>query len=69
MSVENSFDTNVLVYLFDETDDYKRERSERLVQQALDNNTGCISYQVVQETINVVTRKLKAIPEKKATTG
>ncbi len=64
MSVENFFDTNVLIYLFDGTDDAKRERAELLIQQALDNETGCISYQVVQETMNVITRKLNATPEK-----
>ena len=64
MSVENFLDTNIFVYLFDETDDDKRERAERLVQQALENETDCISYQVVQETINVITRKLNATPEK-----
>ena len=64
MSVENFFDTNVLVYLFDETDDAKREKAELLIQQALANETGCISYQVVQETVNVITRKFHAAPEK-----
>ena len=64
MSVENFLDTNIFVYLFDETDDYKRGRAERIVQQALENETGCISYQVVQETLNVLTRKLHATPEK-----
>ncbi len=64
MSVEHFLDTNVFVYLFDETNDRKRERAERLVQQALVNETGCISYQVVQETINVITRKLNATPER-----
>ena len=64
MSVENFLDTNVFVYLFDETDGDKRERAERLVQQALERETGCISYQVVQETINVITRKLDAALEK-----
>ena len=64
MSVENFFDTNILVYLFDEVDDDKRERAERLIQQALESESGCISYQVVQEAINVITRKLDATPEK-----
>ena len=63
MSVENFLDTNVFVYLFDETDDYKRGRAERVVQEAVEKETGCISYQVVQETINVITRKLDATPE------
>lgn len=64
MSVENFLDTNILVYLFDEVDGEKRETSEHLVQQALHAENGCISYQVVQETINVITRKLNAPPEK-----
>ncbi len=64
MSVENFLDTNILVYLFDEVDNEKRETSEHLVQKAMRNETGCISYQVVQETINVLTRKLNAPPEK-----
>ena len=64
MSVEHFLDTNVLVYLFDETNDHKREKAVRLVQESLKNETGCISYQVVQETINVITRKLNATPEK-----
>ena len=62
MSVENFLDTNVFVYLFDETDNYKRGIAEGLVHEALQNNTSCISYQVVQETINVITQKLHATP-------
>lgn len=64
MSVKNFLDTNIFVYLFDETNADKRARAEHLVQQALENETGCISYQVVQETLNVITRKLNATPEK-----
>ena len=51
-------DTNIFVYLFDETDDRKRITAERLVRTALETRRACISYQVVQETLNVVTRKL-----------
>ena len=64
MSAEHFLDTNVFVYLFDETNDHKRERAFHLVQESLVNETGCISYQVVQETLNVITRKLNATPEK-----
>ena len=63
MSAEDFIDSNVLVYLFEETDTEKRKRAERLVYHSLENGTGCISYQVVQETLNVVTRKLGATPE------
>jgi len=51
-------DTNVLIYLFDETDDRKRGTAERLIRTALESRNGRISHQVVQETLNVVTRKL-----------
>lgn len=51
-------DTNILVYLFDETDDRKRAIAEQLVRKALESRSACISHQVVQETLNVVTRKL-----------
>lgn len=63
MSVENFIDSNVIVYLFDETNTAKRLRAEQLVQWSLEHGTGCISYQVVQETLNVVTRKLGVTPE------
>src|SRR5918992_4011456 len=51
-------DSNVFVYLFDETDDRKRESAERIVDSALQNRNASISFQVVQETLNVLTRKL-----------
>lgn len=51
-------DTNIFIYLFDETDDRKRAIAEKLIQQALETRNACISYQVIQETLNVVTRKL-----------
>ena len=63
MSVDSFIDSNIFVYLFDKTDTIKRRRSEHLIQYALESGTGCISYQVVQETINVLTRKLNATPE------
>ena len=62
MSAEDFLDTNVFVYLFDETAPDKRQRAERLVRRSLDEGSGCISTQVVQETLNVVTRKLGARP-------
>ena len=51
-------DSNVFVYLFDETDDRKRDAAERLVDSALQTQNASISFQVVQETLNVLTRKL-----------
>lgn len=51
-------DSNVFVYLFDETDGRKRGRAEQIVESVLQTNSAVISFQVVQETLNVVTRKL-----------
>jgi predicted nucleic acid-binding protein len=53
-------DTNVLVYLFDETDERKRDIAEGIVESGLRTRGASISFQVVQETLNVVTRKLPA---------
>lgn len=51
-------DSNVFVYLFDETDEYKRGTAWKIVESGLQNNSARISFQVVQETLNVLTRKL-----------
>jgi predicted nucleic acid-binding protein len=63
MSADVFLDSNVLIYLFDETDVRKSQRAEDVVRQSLETGRGCISHQVVQETINVVTRKLDATRE------
>ena len=63
MSAEVFIDTNIFIYLFDETATAKRQCAESLVRQSLEDGTGCISYQVVQETMNVVVRKLGAKPD------
>lgn len=63
MSVDSFIDTNVFVYLFDETSAEKCRIAEELIQQTLEDGSGCISCQVVQEMINIMTRKLKAAPE------
>ena len=54
-------DTNILVYTFDATAPRKRDRAKALVQSALKTRMGRISTQVVQEFLNVATRKL-AVP-------
>lgn len=63
MSAENFLDTNILVYTFDETDPDKRRRAETLVNESLARHTGCISFQVVQETLNILIRRLGFVPE------
>ena len=63
MSAEDFLDTNVFVYMFDETDPIKRQRAEALVYDSLTKSTGCISYQVVQETLNVLIQRLNVSTE------
>ena len=53
-------DTNVFVYLFDDTAPAKRGIAEDIVRRAIEEGTGVISYQVAQEALNVLTRKLQA---------
>ena len=57
-SPDDFIDSNVLVYLFDESDMEKYQRARVLVNRLVDDRSGCISYQVVQETLNVITTKL-----------
>lgn len=54
-------DSNVFVYLFDEHDSGKRQIAQSLIHAPLANGSAQISFQVVQETLNVITRKL-AVP-------
>ncbi len=56
MPAENFLDSNIFVYLFEHSEQDKYLRADELVREMLDNETGCISYQVVQETLNVVGR-------------
>ena len=59
MSAEFFLDTNILVYSFDATDRAKQEKARDLVESALEHRKGVISYQVVQELLNVATRKFR----------
>ena len=50
-------DTNILVYTFESPADKKCKEARNLVSTALETHLGMISYQVVQEFLNVATRK------------
>ena len=56
-------DSNVFIYLFDETNPAEREQAEALVRDALETGAAHISFQVVQEVLNILTRKLMMSPE------
>lgn len=57
MSVKAFLDTNIFVYTFDDQDPGKREKARKMVGSALRDRTAIISFQVVQEFLNVATRK------------
>src|SRR5271168_2667328 len=50
-------DTNIFVYTFDSGSPAKRARANELVKRAADTRLGVISFQVVQEFLNLATRK------------
>ena len=59
MSDKFFIDTNIFIYSFDKSDVKKQEISKGIIFDALDNFKGCISYQVIQEFLNVATQKFK----------
>ena len=59
MSVKYFIDTNVFVNSFDVDNPEKQERSKELIQVSLQTSLGLISTQVIQEFLNVATRKFK----------
>ena len=59
MSAETFFDTNILVYMIDTADAAKQNAAGALVRSSMASEAGCISWQVVQEFLNVATHKLK----------
>ncbi len=54
-------DTNILIYSFDPDNPSKRKIALDLISKALERGTGVISYQIIQEFLNVATRKF-AVP-------
>ena len=50
-------DTNIFVYCFDNSNPYKKSKALEIISNALESRNGVISYQVVQEFINIATRK------------
>lgn len=57
MSADYFLDTNVLVYSFDENAPAKQDAARQLIAGALRQGCGVISWQVVQEFLNVALHK------------
>ncbi len=51
-------DSNVFVHLFDATDERKQLTARALIDRSIGTGDGHISFQVVQETLSVITRKV-----------
>jgi len=60
MSGKFFLDTNILVYTFDASAPTKQQIARELISTALSTQQGVISYQVVQEFLNVATRKFSS---------
>ena len=52
-------DTNILMYSFDKTQPEKQKISRQLIKKGLEEGHGCLSYQVIQEFLNVACRKFE----------
>lgn len=61
MSGGDFIDSNIFVYLVDPVDPAKRRTAEDLIGAAVESGSASISFQVVQETLNVMTRKLRTV--------
>src|ERR1700720_4792188 len=57
MSARVFLDTNIFVYSFDHTAPQKSARASELIRQAVRSRNGIVSYQVVQEFLNVALRR------------
>ncbi len=52
-------DTNIFIYSFQPDEPKKQSVAQELIRNALKKQTGCISSQVIQEFLNVATKKFK----------
>ena len=59
MSARYFLDTNVFVYAFDRKTPAKAKRAMELIRRAVESGRGIVSYQVVQEFVNVALRRFE----------
>ena len=52
-------DTNIIIYSFDSENESKQTIARNLIAQALGKQPACISFQVIQEFLNVALQKFK----------
>jgi len=61
MSGVDFLDTNVLVYAVDASSPGKRAVAQAIVGRALEDRSAVVSFQVVQETLQALTRKARVV--------
>ena len=58
MRARDFFDTNILIHAADRSEPGKQSQARRLLKNAVENETGVVSVQVLGEFFNVVTRRI-----------
>ena len=56
MSVESFLDTNLFVYQLTAEDEAKSKTAGKLIRKGIRTGRSCVSFQVVQECLNVIAR-------------
>jgi predicted nucleic acid-binding protein len=59
MAERNLLDTNIFVYSFDASAPAKRHRAQQLISEGLRDGNGIVSWQVVQEFLNVALHRFR----------
>lgn len=59
MSAEYFIDTNIFVYQLEALDEDKSATADRIIREGIETKKACISFQVVQECLNTVLRKVE----------
>jgi len=57
MSAESFLDTNLFIYQLDARDKRKSAIADAIIRDGIATGNVCISYQVIQECLNVILRK------------
>lgn len=57
MSVEYFIDTNLFIYQLETQDESKASIANRIIRDGIKTGKACISFQVVQECLNTISRK------------
>src|SRR5215203_5010876 len=57
MSAECFIDTNLFIYQLEASDESKSATADRIICKGIETRNACISFQVVQECLNIILRK------------